>query len=113
MLPLRHAVLEDDTTDDDGDGGCDVTCETKGCSRTSDIRRFDHSLEGNKWGLEIRANADTGDDLVDDDAGPGRIVFEIDVKAEAEGHEEEAEPDWWEIFACFLDHDADDGGDEG
>lgn len=38
---------------------------------------------------------------------------EIDVEAEPEGHEEQAEVDGREVLACFADEDADDGGGEG
>ena len=75
---------------------------------------MDQRLQRDERGLEIWAYAQAGDDLVDDDAGPGApTVGKIEEEAEAEGHEDHAEPDGREVEACFLDEDADDGGGEG
>ena len=70
-------------------------------------------LEGNQWGLEVGANANSSDDLVDEDLAPLSVVGEVDEEAEAEGHEAEAEDDGFFEHACFLDEDAGGGGDEG
>ena len=74
VLALGHAVLEDDAADDDGDGGGHVAREAEGRGRGGDVARLDKALQRNEWGLEIRAYTQTGDDLVDDDAGPGAAV---------------------------------------
>ena len=51
--------------------------------------------------------------MVEDDAGPGGVGGQVDVEAEAEGHEEEAEVDGREVLAGLADEDADGGGGEG
>lgn len=63
--------------------------------------------------MEVGTNANAGDDLVDDQAGPGGVRGKVNVEAETEGHEEHAEPDGGEVLACLADEDAGDGGDEG
>ena len=110
---LLHAVLEDNTADNDGDGGSQIPREAKRRGRGRDILRFDERLQRDERGLEIRAHAQTGDDLVDDDAGPRCVWGKIDVEAETEGHEEHAEVDGREVLASFADEDADGGGGEG
>lgn len=112
-LPAGHAVLEYDAADDDGDGRGDVPREAERRGRGRDILWFDQRLQRYQRGLKIRSHADAGDDLIDDDAAPARVVWEIDVETETEGHEEQSEPDGWEVLACFLDEDAHGGGDEG
>ena len=75
----RHLVLEDDAAEHDGHGGCDLAHEAKGCGRGGDVGRFDRGLQRDEWGLEVRADPDAGDDLVDDDPRPGGVRGEGDV----------------------------------
>ncbi len=110
---LLHAVLEDDAADDDGDGGGEVADEAEGGGGGGDVLGRDEGLQGDEGGLEVRADADAGDDLEDDDAGPGRVGREVDEEAEAEGHEGHAGPDGGEVLARLADEDADGGGHEG
>lgn len=74
---------------------------------------MDVGLEGDERGLEEGADAYAGDDLVDDDAGPGGVVFEVDEEAVAKGHEAQAADDHLTVAACFFDDDACACGDEG
>lgn len=114
ILALLHAVLEDDAADDDGDGGRHIADEAKGRRRGGDIPRLDEALQRDERGLEIGSYAQAGDDLVDDDAGPGAfVVWQVDEEAEAEGEEDHSEPDGGEVVACFLDEDAYEHGGEG
>ena len=110
---LGHAVLEDDAADDDGDGGGEVADEAEGSGRGGDVLRFDKRLQGDERSLEIGADAESGNKLEDDGAGPGFVVGEVDEEAKTEGHEEHAEPDGREVLARFLDEDADAHGGEG
>ncbi len=61
--------------------------------------------------MKVGTDADAGDELEDDDAGPGFVVGKVDEETEAEGHEEHTEPDRREVLACFLNEDA--GGHGG
>lgn len=111
--------MEDNTTDDDGDSGSEIPHEAEGCGCGCNVLGGDEGLEGDEWGLEVGADADAGNNLEDDNAGPGFVVGEVDEEAETEAHENHAEPDWGKILACFFDHDADghgcerEGEDEG
>jgi len=105
-----HAILEDDAANNNGDGGGEVADETKGGGCGGNIFWFDKGLESNERGLEIRADTNAGDELEDDDASPGFVVREVDEEAEAEGHEEHAEPDGREVLSCLFDENADDHG---
>ena len=111
MLP--HAVLEDDAADDDGDGGREVADEAEGGGGGGDVAGRDERLHCDEGRLEVRADAEAGDDLKDDDARPGRRGGEVEVEAEAEGHEGHAEPDGGQVLARLADEDADGGGHEG
>ena len=104
---VHHAVLEDDAADDDGDGGRELADEPERCGCGGNVSRLDVRLERDERGLEIWANAHAGDDLEGENAAPGAAVGEVDVEAEADGHEYDAEVDWGQVFACFLDEDAD------
>lgn len=108
-----HSILEDDAADDNGDGGREVADEAKGGGRGGDVAGGDQGLESDEGGLKVRSDAHAGDDLVDDQAGPGGVGWEVDVEAETECHEEHAEPDRGKVLARFADEDACDGGDEG
>ena len=70
-------------------------------------------MEGYQWALKIGTDAEAGDDLVGENAAPLAAVGKVDVEAETEGHEEDAEPDWGQVLACFFDEDANDYGGEG
>ena len=112
-LAGHHAVLENDATDDDGDGGGELSGEAEGRGCGGDVAWFDEGLERDQGGLEIRAYAYPGDDLEGEDAAPRAGVGEIDVETEANGHEEHAEVDGREVLARFFNEDADDDGGEG
>ena len=104
---VHHSVLENDAADDDGDGGGELADETE-CRRCgSDVAGLDIRLERDEGGLEVRTNAYAGDDLEGEDAAPGAAAGEVDVETETKGHEDDAEVDWREVLACFLDEDAD------
>lgn len=105
--------MEDDTANNNRNGGCEVASEAECGGRGSDIFWLNKCLERDEWALEVWADTDAGDDLVDDDAGPAGFRGEIDVKADPQGHEKHAEPDRGKVLACFLDEDTDRGGDEG
>lgn len=113
IFAFGHAVLEDDAADDDGDGGGEITDEAKGCGCGGDVFWFNAGLESYERGLEVGADAHAGDELEDDDAGPGFVVGEVDEEAEAEGHEEHAEPDGREVLSCLFNEDAGGHGGEG
>ena len=70
-------------------------------------------MECNEGRLEIRTDADTCDDLVDDDARPAGFSREINVEAKSKSHKEHAEPDGRQILARLLDNDPNRGRDEG
>lgn len=110
---LAHLVLKYDATYNDGHGGREVAGEAKGRGRGGDVAGPDFRLESDEWGLEVGADADPRDDLEDDDARPGRVGGEVDVEAEAEGHEESAEPDHRAVTAGLADDNAGEGGHEG
>lgn len=109
----REVVLVDDCAQDNGDGGGGLAEEGEGCGGGCHVRAVDVGLEGDKGGLEERANAYTGDDLVDDDAGPGGVIFQVDEKAEAKGHEAQAADDQLAVATCLFDDDACACGDDG
>ena len=110
---FRHLVLEDDATDDDGDGSGEVPDEAEGRSRSGNILGLDERLERDKRGLEVGTDADAGNELEDDDAGPAFVIGKVNEEAKAEGHEEHAEPDRRKVLACFLDEDTDNHGGQG
>ena len=110
---LDHLVLEDDAADDDADGGGEVADEAEGGGCGGHVFAGDLGLQCEERGLEVGADADAGDDLEDDDFGPCGAGVEVDEEAEAEGGEEEAEPDGWEVLAGLLDEDAGGAGGEG
>lgn len=112
-LVRGHAVLEDDAADDDRDGGGEVAHEAEHGRRGGDVAGRDFRLERDQGGLEVGAHAETGDDLEWEDAAPGAGGGDVDVEAEADGHEDHAEPDRGEVFASLLDEDASDDGGEG
>ena len=85
---LRHAVLEDDAADHDRDRGGEVAHEAERRGRAGDVSRLDQGLQRDQWGLEARSDAESSDDLVDDQLVPGAFaVGEVDVEPEAERHE--------------------------
>lgn len=53
----HHAVLENDTADDDGDGGGELADEAEGGGCGGDVARLDEGLERDEGGLEVRAYA--------------------------------------------------------
>ena len=61
----------------------EAECSGCGC----DIAGRDEGLEGYEGGLEIRADAEAGDDLKGEDAGPGAGGGEVDVETKADSHE--------------------------
>lgn len=63
--------------------------------------------------MEDWADADTRDDLENDDAGPGGVGLEVDEEAVAEGHEDEACDDEFAVAACDFDDCACGDGSEG
>lgn len=78
--------MEDDAADDDGNGGGHVAGEAEGGGCGRDVARLDEALQRDEGSLEIRAYSQAGDDLVDDDTGPGAaVVGQVDEKAEADG----------------------------
>ncbi len=110
---LGEDVGEDDATQDDGEGGGKLAHEAKGAGRDRDVLCFDGRLQCDQWTLEVRSDAESGHDLVDDDLGPVGGGVEVDEEAESERHADEAEPDGLAVAAGFLDEDADDCGLEG
>ncbi len=78
---LGHAVLEDDTADDDGDRGADVAREAESCGRGGDVAGLDERLQRDERGLEVGAHAKPGNDLIDDEFRPfAAVVGKIDVE---------------------------------
>ena len=112
-MSTGHTILKNHPANHDGDAGGDISREAKRRGRGGDILCLDERLQCNERGLEIWTDADARDDLVNDDAGPGRSFREIDVEAETERHEDHAEPDRGKVLAGFLDEDAYGRGDEG
>ena len=112
VLVGDHAVLEDDAADDDGDGGGEVPHEAEEGRRGGDVSRRDFRLEGDQGSLEVGAHAEAGDDLEGEDPAPGPGGGDVGVEAEADGHEDHAEPDRREVLAGLLDEDAPDDGGE-
>lgn len=110
---LAKHVLVDDCAEDDGDGGGDLSDETerRGCG--GHVARMNVGLESDEGGLEERAGSGTGDDLVDDEARPGRVGFEVDEKAETESHEDESCNYEFVVAAGDLDQDPGKGGRDG
>ena len=53
----HHAVLENDTADDDGDGGGELADEAEGGRCGGDVPWLDEGLERDEGGLKIRADA--------------------------------------------------------
>lgn len=74
---------------------------------------MDVGLESNQRRLEKGADAQAGDDLVDDDAGPRGVGFEVDEKTVAQGHEDETADDEFAVAAGDLDQDSRGDGCEG
>lgn len=109
----REDVLVDDCAQDDGNGGGGLAEKGEGCGGGCHVGTVDVGLEGDEGGLEERADTYASDDLVHDDAGPGGVVFEVDEKAEAKGHEAQAADDQLAVAACLFDDDACACGDDG
>lgn len=63
--------------------------------------------------LKIGSNADTSNDLKDDDFCPVGFGVKINEQTESECHDCHAEPDGWEVFAGFLDESTGCAGHEG
>ena len=112
-MALDHPVLEDDTANDDGDGGTEVTDESKGRRGSRDIPRSHMCLKGYKRCLKVWPNSYTGYDLEGEDATPGTTDRKVDVETEADSHEEQSEPDRREVVPGFLNEDADEDGGDG
>lgn len=112
-LAFFHPVLEDDTADDNGDGGTDVASERKSRRGSRDIPWSHMCLKGDKRCLKVRPNSNTGYDLEGDDATPGTTDRKVDEETEAKSHEEQPEPNRWEVVPGFLNYGADKGGGEG
>ena len=105
-------VLEDDAANDDGDGCCEVAHEAKGCCGGCNVSGVDLGLEGYQGRLEVRPDANTCYDLVDDDSSPGGLGREVNEETESQGHEKHAEPNRRQISACLLDENPSSGGHE-
>jgi hypothetical protein len=73
----------------------------------------DKTLQGNQGRLEVGANTNTGNGLVDDDLGPGRVGSEIDKEASTDGHQCHAEPDGGQVLPSLADDDAGENGENG
>lgn len=69
-------------------------------------------MERDQGGLEVRSHANTSDDLKDNDFAPGSSGVEVNEQPKAERHDQQAEPDGWEVLAGLLDEDASGGGGE-
>lgn len=110
---LFHRILEDDAANDDGDGGTDIADETKCRCGSRDIPRRHKCLQGYKRRLEIWPHSNTGYYLEREDATPGATDGEVDVETEADGHEEQSEPDRREVLPCLLYENTDDDGGNG
>lgn len=110
---VRHGVLVHDAAEDDGHGGGELSHEAKGRGRGGHVGRVDVRLERDEGRLEERAAAQAGDDLVDDDAGPGGVGLQVDEEAEAQRHHDHAEPDGRQVGARLADEGARRGGDDG
>lgn len=113
VLVRGHAILEDDAADDDRDGGRQVPHEAEHGRRGGDVSRRDLGLEGDQGSLEVGAHTEARDDLEGEDAAEGAGGGDVDVEAEADGHEDHAEPYRGEVLAGFLDEDAANNGGEG
>lgn len=70
-------------------------------------------LKGDEGGLEVRPDADTRDNLEDDDFGPAAVGVKVDEEAVAERHEEESDVDWRQVESGFADEDSGCDGGEG
>lgn len=70
-------------------------------------------MQGYERCLEIWPHSKTGYYLEREDATPGTTDWEVDEETETEGHEEQSEPDRWEVLPCLLHEDTDEGGGEG
>lgn len=106
-------VGEDNAAEDNGDGGAELADEAEGARRGGDVLGLDGGLQRDQRALKVGSDADAGDDLVDDDFGPVGPRVQVDEEAEAERHEDEAEPDGFAVAAGLFDDDADQGGLEG
>lgn len=59
-----HAVLKDNTADDDRDGCRELADEAECACGRGDVAAGDGGLESNERGLEIGSNSDTSNDSV-------------------------------------------------
>ena len=111
-FPREH-VLEDDTAEHHRHRGGDLPDEAKGASCYRDIVARNVILQGDKRGLEVRANTDACNQLVDDDLGPFGVVWEIDEEPETKSHEYHAEPDRFLVPARLLYEDSHNSAADG
>lgn len=117
-VPLvLHLGVEEDAADDDGDGRRQLPDEHEGARRAGDVPPLERVLQRDQGRLEVGADAEAEDDLVQDDLGPVGVRVEIDEEAVPERHEGEAADDGRQVLAGLLDHEARDRGrhpeDEG
>ena len=105
-IAFLHFILEDYASNNNTDTCGQVPHESKGRSSGGDIAGYDHALQSDEGRLEIGTHANAGNDLEENDFGPVGFSIEVDEESEAEGHEDESEPDGWEVFAGFLNEDA-------
>lgn len=86
--------------------------EVEGCCCGGDVCAVNVCLQADEGGLEDWSDADTSDDLVHDDAGPGGVGLQVDEETVAESHEDEAGEDEFAVAACdFDDCTCGDGGE--
>ena len=105
--------MEDDSTNDDGDGGTEIANETEGRCGCRDIPRRDKRLERYKRCLKVWTHPNASYDLEGENATPGRTKREVEKETEAKSHEEQSEPDRRKVLPCPLDKYSGQGGDKG
>lgn len=109
-LKRADTVLEDHAAKDDGHGGSDITSEEHRRGGAGGVGGLGEGEDGDDGRLEERAQAQAGDDLEDDDAGPAGVGLEVDVQAMTEDHHDEAEVDGRAVAAGVADVEAGGGG---
>lgn len=108
-----HHVLVDDSTQDNGHGCRELADEAEGCGSGSHVSGADISLQGYERSLEVGANTRTGDDLEDDDSGPGGVGLQVDEQAPSENHQEKTGDDELAVPASLLHEDTGTCGHDG
>lgn len=108
-----HFVVEDDAADDDGDGGAELADEGEGGGGRTNVARLDVGLKGNEGSLEVGTDADTSDDLEDDDLGPVGLWLKVDEKTETDNGDHHGGDNDKLVQASLFDVYATCGRDEG